>query len=740
MLAVARLVAKRQRGEAMIPEELKSLNQWLCWNEVEGRKVPVIAATGHSASSTDPATWCDYDMADACKSSYTGLGFVFRPGGGIVGMDLDCCLNEAGELAAWAAPVLAMFPTYAEVSPSGRGIKLWIRGDISSATKCKWYPCGKPVVGVKHGPAVEMYAAKRFFTVTGDRWRESPLEIVDCQSSLDFLISAHFTSPVYVRRNAYERNGTDAAFKRAEAYVSKIPGAVSGQHGHDATFNVACHLVRGFRLGYDDAMAIISDWNSTCLPPWEEHDIERKISEAISKSTRSDGYLLDRDERPLTDCSVVDLNGLMPLRVNAESHDEPVEDPIIDAVPVISPDLLQPGGLLQEIINFNLRTAIKPQPELALAGAIALLATIIGRKVEDDYGTRPNIYLVGIGASGSGKDNSRRVNKALLAAAGAEHMLQDDLASSAGLHSAMTASPSTLLQLDEFGRLLATLGNPAKSPWLYQIVSVLLKLYSSSCSLYLGPSYANTTKNARIPFPNCVLYGTTVPASFFGALTREALSDGLFNRLLIVEASNSDPDLQTPEAMDAPFLLVEEIRRWLGFNPGCASLIQTLNPTARRLVTSPEAKEEFNRLDVTVRQRQREEDKRGTQVWGRCAENARKLALIHQCSLDRESTAISIESARWGCRLALHLTNRVEQLAEAHVADGEFDALGKKFLRFVREGAGRERTKTEVCRHLRGQKNREMEEIIGKLVSTEELMVDSRESPSGRATTVYRAL
>ena len=217
----------------------------------------------------------------------------------------------------------------------------------------------------------------------------------------------------------------------------------------------------------------------------------------------------------------------------------PIDIDSVEAAPIpasltnpgLPHDLLNPGGFLQQIIDFNLRTAIKPQPELALAGALALVATVIGRKVEDDYNTRPNINIVGIASSGAGKDHSRKVNKLALALAGGESMFQDDLASAAGLHVALNVSPSTLIQLDEFGRFMATIGNPGKHPWLYAIWTILLKLYSSSNSVYKGPVYADPKKNIVVPFPNAVLFATTVPGSFFGSLTSECLSDGSFNRL-----------------------------------------------------------------------------------------------------------------------------------------------------------------------------------------------------------------
>ena len=388
-----------------------------------------------------------------------------------------------------------------------------------------------------------------------------------------------------------------------------------------------------------------------------------------------------------------------------------------------------PGGLIQEIIDYNLRTAHRRQPELALAGAIAVVATIAGRKVTDASGVCPNIYLIGVGASGCGKEQARKVNKALLFTASADEMAKDSLASSAGLHTALSHHPSLLLQIDEFGRFMATLGNPGNSPHLSQIVDVLLKLYSQSDSVYSAPCYGDIRKNVRILFPNCVMYATTVPASFFNSLTREALSDGFISRLLIVEAANNDPDSQEPESLDVPDSIREAVRWWIDHVPCNEGGL----PSSRKLAISPEARAAYSQLDAIVRKNRRAEETRGTQIWVRCVENARKLALINQCSLDRESTAITGEAARWGCEFALMLTSRIEQLANEHVSDGAFDARGQKIMRFVRAAGPEGRTRSELSRHVRNASKRELDETLAKLIEMEQMTMQIYQPAKGPA-------
>lgn len=66
-------------------------------------------------------------------------------------------------------------------------------------------------------------------------------------------------------------------------YLRHVPGAISGQGGHNHTFRVAMICVEGFGLTAGEALIRMHEWNSTCEPPWSDADLERKVSEAIKK-------------------------------------------------------------------------------------------------------------------------------------------------------------------------------------------------------------------------------------------------------------------------------------------------------------------------------------------------------------------------------------------------------------------------------------------------------------------------
>ncbi|MDA1196203.1 MAG: phage/plasmid primase, P4 family, partial [Planctomycetota bacterium] len=98
-----------------------------------------------------------------------------------VGIDLDGCLDpETGQLAAWAARIVTLLDSYTEISPSGRGVHIFVCGVIPGPRR-------------RVGP-VEMYSSGRYFTVTGRRLPGTRAEIAERTAELATIYSETFGS------------------------------------------------------------------------------------------------------------------------------------------------------------------------------------------------------------------------------------------------------------------------------------------------------------------------------------------------------------------------------------------------------------------------------------------------------------------------------------------------------------------------------------------------------------------
>jgi len=382
--------------------------------------------------------------------------------------------------------------------------------------------------------------------------------------------------------------------------------------------------------------------------------------------------------------------------------------------------LLAVPGFIADVMRYNLATATRPQPVLALTAAIGLQAVLAARKVRDARGNRTNLYCVGVADSGAGKDHARKVNKNILFQAGLNDLEgNEDLASDAGLVAAVEHQPAILFQLDEFGRFLRTIGDPKRAPHLFNVLGALMKLFSSADTVFRGKAYADRKRNKIVDQPCVSLYGTTVPEHFFESLTGDSLNDGFIARLLVFEAEATPPRQRAAER-PVPQPILEAARWWGDFQPG--GNLRNEHPEPLIVPCTDEANGHFDRLAATVDAELARPDGDGRSLWARAEEKACRLALVYACSADRQRPCIDADAARWACALADHLTRRMLFIAHEWIADGQFDARQKKVLRIIRQ-AGGQIGRRELSRRTQSLTQRERQEVIDNLIETDQIEV-----------------
>jgi hypothetical protein len=196
--------------KSAIPAEWKALAQWVTWRleKVAGRdkptKVPYDPRTGRKASTTDRATWCDYETAlRLCKANgYDGIGFVVTADDPYTVIDLDGCrCGRTGEIAPWALKIIRKLNTRTEISPSKKGVHLILRGK-PPGSRCR------------KGP-IEMYCCSRFITVTARVLDDTPEIIETRQAELEAFY--------------YEVFGAEAQTPSTPTTITPTPSSLSDQ-------------------------------------------------------------------------------------------------------------------------------------------------------------------------------------------------------------------------------------------------------------------------------------------------------------------------------------------------------------------------------------------------------------------------------------------------------------------------------------------------------------------------------
>lgn len=139
-----------------LPDELKTYAQWVVWNST---KIPINARIGNKAEVDNPNTWSTYEVAREAVLSgkYKGLGFILTEDDPYTIIDLDHVIDlETGVILPWAQDIIDRMDSYTEVSQSGTGIHIIIKG-TKPGNKCR-------------KGQIEVYDHARYFALTGNLW------------------------------------------------------------------------------------------------------------------------------------------------------------------------------------------------------------------------------------------------------------------------------------------------------------------------------------------------------------------------------------------------------------------------------------------------------------------------------------------------------------------------------------------------------------------------------------------
>ncbi len=404
------------------------------------------------------------------------------------------------------------------------------------------------------------------------------------------------------------------------------------------------------------------------------------------------------DSKPEEDTGV-DLTGILGQEntspVPAETQEKKEESLFPNPGPI--PDkLLSVPGFIDDVVKLSMQSAPYPNRVLSFTGALALLAFLVGRKVQDKRDNRSNIYLIALADSGTGKDHPRKVNFNIAFRAGVAGAIGDAFASGEGLEDALFMHSSMLFQADEVDCIFNTLkynkDNRAES-----INEKLLKFYGASNTIYPLRKKASAKKQdgtahdiAHIVNPNLVLLGTAIPQYFYESLSRRVLENGLVARCIIVEAGKrgeaGNPQPITPSdslIRAATYLTNLDVNgNLVGEYPKPLIITETPDATVALKDVQAECDRRYSFLESR-------NEGAAMALWARAHEKVCKLAMLHGISSNVYSPLITEQSVKWAWKFIDHLTQRMLYMANSYVYENVFDEKCQKVLRILRSSGGR---------------------------------------------------
>lgn len=470
--------------------------------------------------------------------------------------------------------------------------------------------------------------------------------------------------------------------RRARAYVDKMPAAISGQGGHEATFRVAVALARGFALPENTVLSILQEYNQRCEPPWKPHELKHKAKDACEKSTLGCGYLLDaerpymqpeeatvsdelvaamiaedeaRQHRVAVDVQpnpVAEATRLELAKVREERAIEKVkqsEDAEEDAAREMLQRVVGLGGLCGSFPKWVDESSIYQRPALAVAATIAMGSALFGRRVVTETGLGLSLYVIAAADTAAGKDRPGKCLQQALAgwpevrgpggfssfASTLERIKTTTVAHGCGL----------LFNSDEFGEKFSTMTS-SKTGHQSEILSLILQLSTVGTGIYsTAQSLARGGQDVTIDAPCVSIYGASTPESLDSIFTIKNVRNGVAGRFLLSLSRKRLPKrnrshhrhLRCPDEVAAGVAkCLEAHKLWAG--PPGARLASSYPVHVTRTDAASDLFEQI--FDEVESIRQDARDKTKSALYGRVLEKVEQVSTILACLSEISDLAV----------------------------------------------------------------------------------------------------
>ena len=261
-----------------IPQALKEVRGWVMWRwYLKGGKwtKPPLNIEGVNIDITNPDNWSDFTTALQAyqRGQFDGIGFSLGAMDSLGGVDLDHCI-QGGKIEPWALEIIEELGSYAEISPSGSGVRV--------------FGLTPRVVEGRKKDNIEMYVDGRYLTVTGHKLDNSASDLVDFDEAFGAVYDRVF--PDSPESEDFERGevGEDLA-ERFQAFLDddpifrerfNTPAAVGDRSDHE--FHLCAKL---YEEGFS-ASEIRSLMDSSPQEKWRSRD-DKYREDTIQNAIRS---------------------------------------------------------------------------------------------------------------------------------------------------------------------------------------------------------------------------------------------------------------------------------------------------------------------------------------------------------------------------------------------------------------------------------------------------------------------
>jgi len=542
-----------------IPDVLKELPNFVLWRYEErdgsGTKVCYNPHTGHKARNNDPLTWGSFEKCVEIlpATGMNGIGFVITPGCNLTCIDIDDPFklksdgtpkyNNAQELFEQQVKIAESFNTYQEISPSGKGLHIWVEGSVPSG---------------RDRYSVGLYPSGRYMTMTGNVYNSSPINpYPELLHQLWVELGGTTTSELSTLNIEQTQNDEDILIRASGAvnglkFIDLWEGNWQKYYNDDPS-KVSCNeadyaLIDILAFYTQNRSQLIRMFRNSALGRRKKALRDKYVDDMISKSFDHQAPEIDLSAMKANlDAQFQAIKQAAAVKQAAviEAKAKPIEitEAPEDFKPLTS-IYTPPPGLIGEIAYYIYKASPRPVPEISLAAAIGLMSGVCGRAYNIS-GTGLNQYTLLLAKTGTGKEAiSSGISKMISSLTetvkdSALFIGPSKIASQEALIKYMAKNSNSFVSvMGEFADTLKKMSNASYNLAQQGVKDIMLDLYNKSGnqSQLGGLIYSQQDKNtAALKAPAFSIIGECVPEKFYELCTEAMVAEGFLSRFNIIE-------------------------------------------------------------------------------------------------------------------------------------------------------------------------------------------------------------
>lgn len=683
-----------------LPDEMKTYRQWIVWkfeNKTEKKptKVPYSPKTHKRVSVHDYENWGSFDECLAVLahpgSNYDGLGFILTNNDPFAFIDLD---DASGDQLACDRQQLIYneFVSYSEYSPSGTGCHIIVKGSIPSGRKRS---------------KIEIYSNERFMTMTGNVIRAMP--IVDHHNMLNALYGQMGTTAT----NADVVYGEAAQSMDDEQVIDMAASASNGekfQDLHAGNWQKHYESQSEADLAYINILAFYTQNREQLQRMFDDSPLGARKKKTSIKGVDYVNYMINKSfDRMLPPLDMDGLRNRIEEFLSAKPKPEPepqvytpkpsellsVDEEVIPNEQLATAEEVSqlignrsvysvPPGIMGEIAQYIYNSAPRPVPEIALAGALGLMAGICGRAYNTNTGSGLNTYTLLLAETGRGKEAIASGIDELIGAVSktlpqsTDIIGPSDVASAQALIKYMAKGKSSFVSIvGEFGIYLRNMAAENASPHMQLLKRTMLDLYNKSGEgKVVRPSiYADSDKNTNsFLSPNFSMIGESTPHTFYQGLTDDMVREGLLSRFTIIEYNGPRVALNPNARMvRPPMQLVDKLSQLCAY----AQALNVQNK-AIRVRLDPKAQwimDEFEKYcTAQINNAKSDTEKVLSELWNRAHLKALRISGQVAVGCDMTDPIVDEYAANWAINIVVEdARNIIERFKSGDIVTSNVD-------------------------------------------------------------------